>query len=67
MVGKVNRITKNATVLVLDETGRHPDAREFSDGRRYRKFFVPVVMCMCTTFLLRHCGDIVPCNNKLLQ
>ena len=43
--GKVNRINKRATILVEDTSGRHPDARPFSDGRSYRKFFVPVQDC----------------------
>ena len=36
-VGRVNRITKRATVLVEDAAGR-----PFSDGRRYLTFYVPV-------------------------
>lgn len=36
-VGRVNRITKRATVLVEDECGR-----PYSDGQRYAKFYVPV-------------------------
>ncbi len=36
-VGRVNRITKRATVLVEDPAGRL-----FSDGRRYATFYVPV-------------------------
>ena len=36
-VGRVNRITKRATVLVEDNAGRL-----FSDGRRYSTFYVPV-------------------------
>lgn len=35
--GIVNRITKRATVLVEDPTGQ-----PFSDGRRYRAFYVPI-------------------------
>lgn len=35
--GIVNRITKRATVLVADEQGER-----YSDGKRYRKFYVPV-------------------------
>jgi hypothetical protein len=36
-VGRINRITKRATVLVEDPAGRL-----FSDGRRYATFYVPV-------------------------
>ncbi len=36
-VGRVNRITKRATVLVEDPAGRL-----FSDGRRYTTFYIPV-------------------------
>jgi hypothetical protein len=36
-VGRVNRITRRATVLVEDERGR-----QYSDGKRYAKFYVPV-------------------------
>ena len=36
-VGKVNRITKRATVLVEDPAGR-----PFSDGRHYLTFYVPL-------------------------
>ena len=35
--GKVNRITKRATVLVEDERGA-----PYSDGKRYLKFYVPI-------------------------
>ncbi|MFT5525225.1 MAG: hypothetical protein ACI9HK_003192 [Pirellulaceae bacterium] len=35
--GFVNRINKRATVLVQDNTGR-----EYSDGKKYSKFYVPV-------------------------
>ena len=35
--GFVNRITKRATVLVLDPAGR-----PFADGRRYAAYFVPL-------------------------
>jgi hypothetical protein len=38
-VGRINRITKRATVLVEDPAGRL-----FSDGRRYATFYVPVAM-----------------------
>jgi hypothetical protein len=44
LTGKVNRVTKRATVLVKCDAG-HRDAREFSDGQHYRKFFVPVEDC----------------------
>ena len=48
LVGKVNRVTKRATVLV-NCSKNHPEAREFSDGKSsagyYRKFFVPVESC----------------------
>ena len=48
LVGKVNRVTKRATVLVKCSKN-HPEAREFSDGKSsagfYRKFFVPVESC----------------------
>lgn len=37
LVGRVNRVTKRATVLVLDPAGQR-----FSDGRYYSKFYVPV-------------------------
>jgi hypothetical protein len=36
-VGRINRITKRATVLVEDPAGRL-----FTDGRRYATFYVPV-------------------------
>jgi hypothetical protein len=35
--GIVNRITRRATVLVAD-----PNGQQFSDGNRYRKFYVPL-------------------------
>ncbi len=38
-VGRVNRITKRATVLVEDPAGR-----PYSDGRRYKIFYVPLPM-----------------------
>lgn len=44
LTGKVNRVTKRATVLVKCAAG-HRDARQFSDGEHYRKFFVPVDDC----------------------
>lgn len=37
--GIVNRVTKRATVLVED-----PRGEPYSDGKRYRKFYVPVAM-----------------------
>lgn len=37
LTGRVNRITKRATVLVED-----PDGVPYSDGRRYHKYYVPV-------------------------
>lgn len=36
-VGKVNRITRRATVLVVD-----PSGERYDDGKRYRKFYVPL-------------------------
>jgi len=36
-LGVINRITRRATVLVKDRRGRR-----YSDGRRYRKFYVPL-------------------------
>lgn len=38
-VGKVNRISRRATVLVEDQRGPR-----YSDGKRYAKFYVPVTM-----------------------
>lgn len=38
-VGRVNRITKRATVLVEDDQGQR-----YSDGKRYAKFYIPVAM-----------------------
>ena len=38
LAGRVNRLTKRATVLVEDAEGER-----FSDGRRYRKYYVPIV------------------------
>lgn len=43
-VGLVNRITKRATVLVEDGRGQ-----PYSDGKRYRKFYVPVRMLKTVT------------------
>jgi hypothetical protein len=37
LTGRVNRITKRATVLVEDANGA-----QYSDGRRYRKYYVPI-------------------------
>lgn len=37
LTGHVNRLTKRATVLVEDREGE-----AFSDGRRYRKYYVPL-------------------------
>jgi hypothetical protein len=38
-IGRVNRITKRATVLVESDSGPR-----YSDGKRYAKFYVPVSM-----------------------
>jgi hypothetical protein len=38
-VGIVNRITRRATVLV-----ESPDGQPFQDGKRYRKFYIPLPM-----------------------
>lgn len=37
LVGRVNRVTKRVTVLVED-----PDGDRYSDGGRYRKYYVPL-------------------------
>lgn len=37
LVGRVNRITKRATVLVEDAAGMR-----YSDGRRYKRYYVPI-------------------------
>lgn len=37
LAGRVNRVTKRATVLVED-----PRGERYSNGRRYRKYYVPV-------------------------
>ncbi|MGB7329143.1 MAG: hypothetical protein WBD31_29955 [Rubripirellula sp.] len=37
VIGRVNRITRRATVLVVD-----PKGEPFSDGKRYTKFYVPL-------------------------
>ena len=37
LMGRVNRITKRATVLVEDAGGRR-----YSDGRRYKTYYVPI-------------------------
>ncbi len=39
ITGRVNRITKRATILV-----NHPDGRPFSDGHRYHTYYVPLAM-----------------------
>lgn len=36
-IGRVNRITRRATVLVID-----PRGQLYGDGKRYRKFYVPL-------------------------
>jgi hypothetical protein len=38
LTGRVNRITKRATVLVQD-----PEGSVFSDGARYKTYYVPLV------------------------
>ena len=38
LTGRVNRITKRATVLVQD-----PEGSQFSDGSRYKTYYVPLV------------------------
>lgn len=45
--GKVNRVQKRVTVLVKekDSSRPHVDAREFSDGNYYRKYYVPIDKC----------------------
>jgi hypothetical protein len=45
LTGRVNRITKRATVLVQD-----PEGSQFSDGARYKTYYVPLVhlkTCEC--------------------
>lgn len=37
LIGRVNRITKRATVLV-----EHPQGRMFSDGRSYKIYYLPI-------------------------
>ena len=37
LAGRVNRVTKRATVLVED-----PEGERYSDGKRYRKYYVPL-------------------------
>jgi len=39
LVGRVNRITKRASVLVAD-----PEGIRFSDGRRYKTYYVPIAL-----------------------
>ncbi len=39
LTGKVNRISQRATVLVPD-----PEGQRFSDGGRYRRFYVPLTI-----------------------
>ena len=41
--GRVNRITKRATILVED-----PDGERYSDGKHYAKFYVPIGMLQKT-------------------
>ena len=36
-IGKVNRITRRATILVID-----PNGQRYDDGKHYRKFYVPL-------------------------
>jgi hypothetical protein len=43
LTGRVNRIAKRATVLVAD-----PDGVSYSDGLRYRTYYVPLA---CLTFV----------------
>ena len=38
LTGRVNRLTKRVTVLVED-----PEGERFPDGRRYRKYYVPIM------------------------
>jgi hypothetical protein len=38
LTGRVNRLTKRATVLVED-----PEGERFSDGRNYRRYYVPIL------------------------
>ena len=46
LTGRVNRITKRATVLVAD-----PDGVSYSDGLRYRIYYVPIA---CLTSVIAH-------------
>jgi hypothetical protein len=39
LTGRVNRVTRRATVLVPD-----PEGRRFSDGLRYRTYYVPLTL-----------------------
>ena len=41
LIGQVNRVTKNATVLCPCNS-KHPDAREFHNAKFYRKFIMPL-------------------------
>jgi hypothetical protein len=46
LTGRVNRITKRASVLVAE-----PDVVSYSDGLRYRTYYVPLA---CLTFVTAH-------------
>jgi hypothetical protein len=37
LTGRVNRVTKRATVLV-----EHPEGESYSDGLRYRRYYIPI-------------------------
>lgn len=37
LIGRVNRINRRATILV-----EHPDGNRYSDGKRYKKYYVPL-------------------------
>jgi hypothetical protein len=39
LTGRVNRITKRATILV-----EHPTGQQFSDGLRYKTYYVPIAL-----------------------
>ncbi len=45
LTGRVNRITKRATVLVEDPA----EGVQYSDGRRYAKYYVPITALKLTT------------------